>query len=176
VQAAFVKQPYDVVAPQTFVTDPTARAFAELFNLAYEAVLQTLTRLFTHTDETDDQLKTLAGAAIGLMAGVLGPLGSVLTEMPVGTEHPGRTTGPAFEMYYAMGNFVPWRDSTWAVLAERVRVLADRCDAVTSRGNVPGAIAGVAAAARAIAGDLAGHVPPELLARDLDGRTADSGH
>jgi hypothetical protein len=166
VQVAFVKQPYDVVAPQTLVTDPTARAVAELFNLAYEAVLQTLTRLFTHTDETDDQLKALAGAAIGLMAGVLRPLGSALTEMPVGAEHPGRTSGPAFEMYYAMGNFVPWRDTAWAVLAERVRVLADRCDAVASWGGVASTIAGVAVTARKIAGDLAAHVPPELLAKD----------
>jgi Ferritin-like len=172
VQAAFVKQPYDVVAPQTLVTDPTARAVAELFNLAYEAVLQTLTRLFTHTDETETQLKTLAGAAIRLMGGVLRPLGSSLTALPVGGEHPGRTTGPAFEMYYPMGNFVPWRDSAWAVLAERVRVLADRCDAVTTWGDVPGTIAGVAAAARAIAADLAAHVPLELLAKDADGRTS----
>ena len=166
VQAAFVKQPYDVVAAQTLVTNPAARAVAELFNLGYEAILQTLTRLFTHTDETDDQLKTLAGAAIGLMAGVLSPLGSVLTGMPLGAEHPGRTTGPAFEMYYAMGNFVPWRESAWAVLAERVRVLADRCDAVTNRGDVPDTIGRVAVTARAIAGDLAVDVPPELLAND----------
>jgi hypothetical protein len=170
VHAAFVKQPYDVVAPQTLVTDPTARAVAELFNLAYEAVLQTLTRLFTHTDETDAQLGTLAGSAIELMTGVLQPLGSTLTEMPVGGEHPGRTTGPVFEMYYPMGNFVPWRDSAWAVLAERVRVLADRCEAVTRRGDGPDLIAGIAATARAIAADLAAHVPPELLAKDSDGR------
>jgi hypothetical protein len=169
VQAAFVQQPYDVVAPQTLVTDPAARTVAELFNLAYEAVLQMLTRLFTHTDETETQLKTLAGAAIQLMAGVLRPLGSSLTALPVGAEHPGRTIGPAFEMYYPMGNFVPWRDSAWAVLAERVRVLADRCDAVTARDDVPSTIAGVAAAARSIAADLAAHVPPELLARGTPG-------
>jgi Ferritin-like len=172
VQAAFVRQPYDVVAPQPLVTDQAARAVAELFNLAYEAVLQTLTRLFTHTDETDTQLETLAGSAIGLMAGVLRPLGSSLTTMPVGDEHPGRTTGPAFEVYYPMGNFVPWRDSAWAVLTERVRVLADRCDAVSRRGDVPGTIADVAATAQAIAADLAAHVPSELLAVDTELRTS----
>ena len=82
-------------------------------------------------------------------------------------------------MYYPMSNFVPWRDSAWAVLAERVRVLADRCDAVTTWGDVPSTIAGVAATARAIAVDLAAHVPPELcptrtpseLRRRSDGRT-----
>jgi hypothetical protein len=165
VQAAFVKQPYDIVSPQTLVTDPATRAVAELFNLAYEALLQALTRFFTHTDETDPQLETLVGAAIGLMAGVLRPLGSLLTAMPVGEQHPGRTTGPCFEMYYPMGNFVPWRDSAWAVLTERVTVLADRCDAVQGRSDSPSAIGGVAATARSIAGRLAAHVPRELSAR-----------
>jgi hypothetical protein len=165
VQAAFVKQPYDVVTPQTLVTDPATRAVAELFNLAYESLLQSLTRFFTHTDETDPQLETLVGAAIGLMAGVLRPLGSLLTAMPVGEQHPGRTTGPCFEMYYPMGNFVPWRDSAWAVLTERVTVLADRCDAVQGRSDSPSAVGGVAATARSIADRLAAHVPDQLSAR-----------
>jgi hypothetical protein len=162
VHAAFVRQPYDVVEPQTLVTDPATRAVAELFNLAYEALLQTLTRFFTHTDETDSQLETLVGSAIGLMAGVLRPLGSSLTAMPVGEEHPGRTAGPCFEMYYPMGNFVPWRDSAWTVLTERVTVLADRCQAVQMHSDAPRTIASVAATARGIAGRLAAHVPSEL--------------
>jgi hypothetical protein len=83
--------------------------YRELFNLAYEALLQLLTRFFTHTDETDPQLEALLGSAFALMTGVLRPLGSSLTEMPVGEQHPGRTTGPCFEMYYPMGNFLPWR-------------------------------------------------------------------
>jgi hypothetical protein len=168
VKAAFVRQPYDVTAPCVTVTDPAARAVAELFNLAYEAVLQLLTRFFTHTDETDPQLETLVGSAIGLMTGVMLPLGSSLTAMPVGEDHPGCTTGPCFEMYYPMGNFVPWRDSAWAVLTERVSVLADRCDAVRTRLDSASTTAGVAATARRIAGQLAAHVPRELLAGGAD--------
>ena len=164
VQAAFLRQPFDVSVRQALVTEPSTRAVAELFNLAYEAILQTLTRLFTHTDETDPQLQTLVNAAIGLMAGVLGPLGSVLTAMPVGEQHPGRTTGPCFEMYYPMGNFVPWRESAWAVLTERVTVLADLCDVVMRGSDSPLALGPVAAMARRIAGRLAAHVPRELLA------------
>jgi hypothetical protein len=163
VQAAFVRQPYDVVASQPLVTDPAARAVAEVFNVAYEALLQILTRFFTHTDETDPQLEALIGAAFDLMTGVLRPLGSCLTEMPVGDEYPGRTTGPCFEMYYPMGNFVPWRDSAWAVLTERVRVLADRCEVVQAKIDTPPTMADVAATARAIAGRLGAYVPRELL-------------
>jgi hypothetical protein len=65
-----------------------------------------------------------------------------------------------------MGNFVPWRDSAWAVLTERVRVLADRCDAVQAQLGSAGTVPGVAATVRRIASQLAGHVPPELLAGD----------
>jgi Ferritin-like len=164
VKAAFIRQPYDVAEPQTLVTDPAARAVAELFNLAYEALLQLLTRFFTHTDETEAHCEALVGCAFGLMTGVLRPLGASLTEMPVGDEHPGRTTGPCFEMYYPMGNFVPWRESAWAVLTERVKLLADRCEVVQASIESPPAMAGVAAAAREVADRLAAHVPRELLA------------
>jgi hypothetical protein len=176
VLAAFVQQPYDLAAPQTIITDPAARAVGELFNLAYEALLQVLTRFFTHTDETGEQLDALIGSAFDLMTGVLRPLGSSLTEMPVGEQHSGRTTGPCFEMYYPMGNFVPWRESAWAVLTERVSVLADRCGIVQSSIDTPHTMAGVAATARAIAGRLAAHVPRELLADDLDHRDGSEGN
>jgi hypothetical protein len=68
-------------------------------------VLQTLVRLFTHTDESDEQLDALATAAVRLMATVLRPLGNAITELPAGPSHHGRTAGPSFEMFYQMGNF-----------------------------------------------------------------------
>ena len=91
------------------ISDPATREVARLFTLGYEALLQVLTRFFTHTDESDEQLGLLIGAAFGLMTGVLAPLGEALTRLPAGPDHPGRTVGPAFEMYYQMGNFVPGR-------------------------------------------------------------------
>ena len=172
VLAAFTRQPFDIPAPVPIIAEPRTREVAELAALAYELVLQTLTRFFTHTDETDEQLEALVGSAFDLMTGVLRPLGSSLTEMPVGEQHPGRTTGPCFEMYYPMGNFVPWRDSAWAVLTERVSVLADRCDLVQARIDAPSTLAGVAANAWAIAGRLAAHVPRELLADDAEHRSS----
>jgi hypothetical protein len=38
------------------------------------------------------------------MAGVLKPLGTALTRLPMGPGNPGRTAGAAFQMYYQMGN------------------------------------------------------------------------
>jgi hypothetical protein len=160
--AAFTRQPYDIATAQPLVTDPAARELAELFNLAYEALLQILTRFFTHTTESDEQLNVLAGAAIGVMTGVLEPLGSALTQLPAGPEYPGRTTGPAFEMYYPMGNFVPWREAAWALLSERVGVLRDRCTAVAGQGQIPAAVQAAAGRAANIADQLSLHVPAEF--------------
>jgi hypothetical protein len=108
--------------------------------LAYEVLLQLLTRFFTHTDETDEQLGVLIGGAIGLMADVLRPLATGLTTLPVGEAHPGRTAGFAFPMYYPMGNFVPWREPAWALLLQRLSLLVDRCARAAQAG---GATAGV---------------------------------
>ncbi len=61
----------------------------DLFNVSYEILLQILERYFAHTEETDAQLGTLANAAVTVMSGVLGPLGDLITTLPVGPEHPG---------------------------------------------------------------------------------------
>ena len=57
---AFVQQPYDIEEPQPQPAEPLTRRVAELFSLAYEVLLQVQTRLFTHTDETDEQLDVLS--------------------------------------------------------------------------------------------------------------------
>jgi Ferritin-like len=162
---AFTRQPFDIPEPQPLLTEPVTRTVAELFNLGYELLLQLLTRFFTHTDETDEQLGALAEGAFGLMGGVLGPLGRALTRLPAGGAHTGRTAGPTFEMYYQMGNFVPWRGAAWAVLSERAAVLAGRCVDSASAGGMPARVGAVADTAAAVAAHLASHVPPELRPR-----------
>ena len=159
---AFTRQPFDVPEPQPLVTDPATRTVAELFNLGYETLLQLLTRFFTHTDETDEQLDALIETAFALMGDVLAPLGRALTRLPAGPEHPGRTAGPTFEMYYQMGNFIPARGAAWALLSERAAVLAGHCTIATSHDAVPGSLGAAAEAATTAAARLAGHVPPEL--------------
>jgi hypothetical protein len=162
VLAAFTRQPFDSAAPQPLITSPAACEVGELFALGYEILLQALTRLFTHTDETPAQLDALAGAAFGLMTGVLEPLGSALTRLPAGPEHPGRTVGPAFEMFYLMGNFVPWREAAWAVLAERAAVLAGRCADAAGQAGMPAAVGTAAGQAARIVSGLSVHVPSPL--------------
>ncbi|WP_171074340.1 ferritin-like domain-containing protein [Nonomuraea basaltis] len=132
----FTRQPFDVQEPQPLIGDPHSLVLAELCNLAYEVILWMLTRFFTHTDESDDELDVLISGAIAMMAGVLRPLGTELTRRPAGPAHPGRTAGPAFEMYYLMDNVVPWREAAWTVLIERVRQIAGRCASHASGDQV----------------------------------------
>ena len=88
VVAANVRPPSTgVVVP--LITDPgTARAM-DLLNVAYEVLLQLLSRYFAHTDESPEQLEVLADVAVGLMYTVIKPLGSIVTPQPVGPDMPG---------------------------------------------------------------------------------------
>jgi len=159
---AFTRQPYDISDPQPLLTDPLTLAIAEVFNLGYEVLLQALNRFFTHTDETDEQLRILVGAAFGVMAGVLRPLGRTLPRLPAGSGHPGRTAGPTFEMYYQFGNFVPWRGPAWALLSERAAMLATRSADAAGLPGAPAAVNDAAIAAARVAAQLLAHVPEEL--------------
>jgi hypothetical protein len=70
VMAAYSRQPFDVPTPPPVITDPATAHIAELAGLAYKLILHLLTRFFTHTDETREQLGVLVDSAIGVMAGV----------------------------------------------------------------------------------------------------------
>jgi hypothetical protein len=159
---AFTRQPFDIDEPQPLLTDPLTLEVAELFNLGYEVLLQVLTRFFTHTDETDKQLDTLVQAAFGIMSGVLGPLGRALTRLPVGPGNPGRTAGAAFEMYYQMGNFVPWRQAAWVLMSERTAVLSRQCAETVTRHGDPASVSSAAKTAADVSAELAGHLPHDL--------------
>jgi hypothetical protein len=93
------------------------------------------------------------------MAGVLSPLATELTRLPVGAPHTGCTAGFAFEMFYTLGNFVPWRESAWALLHERTALLADRCTAAAADPNAADGVRQAQQRATALAALLAAHVP-----------------
>lgn len=145
------------------VADPLAHRVAEVTTVAYELVLQLLLRFFTHTEETDEQLHTLIGSAIKLMAAVVRPLGTALARLPFGPEHEDHTAGFAFEMYYQMTNLVPWREPSWALLRERMSVLVDRCAAAGAHEGAPEVVRAARDHAASITANIGAHVPPELL-------------
>jgi hypothetical protein len=106
------------------ISDRETARVGDLFNVAYEIMLQVLHRFFNNIDETDAQRMTLADVAVGLMFEVIGPLGRYLTELPAGPEHPGRTAGPTFELFYTSDYLLPHRRAAWILLEERLREAA----------------------------------------------------
>jgi hypothetical protein len=70
------------------------------------------------------------------MSGVIRPLGEVLTELPAGPEHPGRTAGPSFELYGSVRAPVdPSR--AWRLFHERLRDQAEVCDMLSRKSGAP---------------------------------------
>jgi len=124
VLAASVREREDGL-PVPLITDPFTARSVDLLNAVYEVILQVLARYFAHTDETDDQLEVLADVAVGLMRTVIKPLGGLATRLPVGSEHPGRTAGPMFELFYSVEYLLPHREAAWTVMEERLRVVAE---------------------------------------------------
>jgi Ferritin-like len=135
----------------------TARC-TDLFNVGYEILLQTFERYFAHTEETDAQLATLAEAAVALMLRVLKPLGSAITTLPVGPEHPGMTAGPSFELFYETDYLIPHREAAWALLEERLR------DAVVFCRRLQGDAGGPLATTLGPIGDALAEIADSLAA------------
>jgi hypothetical protein len=122
-----------------------------------------LNRFFTRTGETGQQLPALTGAAIDMMAGVPRPLATALTTVPAGPPHQHRTAGFSFEVYYVLGNMVPWREPAWALLHERTAFPAHRCAAAAGTHSAPDAVHQAHQRAVAITAAIAAHVPAGLL-------------
>jgi len=123
--------------PGTLVTNPTARAVMELFGDAYRAMLMTLTRLFAHTDETEDDLAVLRSVAFfPLMTMAVRPLAEVLSAMPAQEPDDGTTAGPAFDPGGPIA-FLPHRATAWTVLEEDLRRVADRALALAKTPAAP---------------------------------------
>jgi hypothetical protein len=121
-------QPTGLAVP--LITDPGTTRAMDLLNVAYEVLLQLLSRYFAHADETAEQIEVLANVSVGLMFTVVKPLGTVVTSLPVGLELPGVTAGPGFELFYQVDYLLPHRAAAWVLMEERLRdaaAFANRC-------------------------------------------------
>jgi hypothetical protein len=141
------------------IADRVTARCTDLFNVGYEVLLQTLERYFAHTEETDEQLGTLANAAVGLMLRVLKPLGNLITTLPVGPDHPGVCAGPSFELFYENDYLMPHREAAWALLEERIREAANFCGLIqeVASDRVRSELVPVEEALTDIADSLAAH-------------------
>jgi hypothetical protein len=154
-------RPTEHASDVPLITDPVTVRCTDLFNVGYEILVLALTRYFAHTEETDEQLALLADLSVGLMFGVIKPLGDLITTLPAGPEHPGKTTGPSFELFYESDYLVPHREAAWFVLAERLRDAAAFCRRclVGADATVATVLAAVGPALTAMADQLAAHIP-----------------
>jgi CDGSH-type Zn-finger protein/truncated hemoglobin YjbI len=141
------------------ITERLSARVGDLFNVSYEILLNTFERFFAHTEESDAQLATLADATISLMAGVLDPLGKLLTSLPVGEEHPRMNAAPSFELFYEDDYLMPHRDAAWALLEERIREAADFCALIQeiATDGVKPTLAAARQTLVSVADSLAGH-------------------
>ena len=141
------------------IAEPVTSRIGDLFNVSYEILLQMLERFFAHTEETDAQLQTLAGATIGLMLGAIKPLGNLLTTLPVGSNYPELNAGPSFELFYENDYLMPHRGAAWALLEERVRDASNFCRRIRENATalVAEQLAPVGEALDGVADSLAAH-------------------
>jgi hypothetical protein len=112
------------------ITDPGTMRCMDLLNVAYEVLLQLLSRYFAHADESPEQLRVLAEVSLRLMYGAIKPLGSVVTTLPIGMDMPGVFAGPGFELFYQVDYLLPHREAAWVLMEERLRdaaAFAVRC-------------------------------------------------
>ncbi len=143
------------------VTDRLTARCMDLFNVAYEILLLAFERYFAHTEETGEQLQTLAELTLGLMFNVLKPLGNLITSLPAGPDHPGRTGAPSFELFYESDYLIPHRGAAWAMLEERLREAAAFAERIrTLRAPaVQQALVPVAESLVTLADSVAAHFP-----------------
>ena len=167
VLAACVRHPVD--GPKgPLITDPTTARIVDAFNVSYEIALYLLARYFGHGSESDEELQTLADLSVELMIEVIGPLGSLITTLPIGPDHPGATAGPSFELFYGSGYLLPHRRSSWILLHERLIEVETFLRRVI--GEAPGhrpALEPIANALRSRAERLA-KLMPELASRTFE--------
>jgi hypothetical protein len=121
-------RPPEAGGEATLITDPVTARVADLCNVIYEALLHLLYRLMSHIDESADQIRVLSDVVVGIMIDAIAPLADILTTMPVGPEHPGRTAGATFELFYQPDYLLPHRKAAWLLGAEIITDAASRAE------------------------------------------------
>jgi CDGSH-type Zn-finger protein/truncated hemoglobin YjbI len=153
-------RPGERAADVPLITDPVTARCADLLNVGYEILLLTLERFFAHTEESEPELRTLAGATLQLMLQMIRPLGQLISTLPVGPEYPDQTAGASFELFYEGDYLMPHREAAWILLEERLRETVAFCSQIQSDagGEIATRIAPIAAAVTDIADSLAQHI------------------
>ena len=148
------------VEPHMLISDPATACVSDLFNVVYDLLLQMIARYFAFGHETDEQRAVLVNATVQLMFGVIKPLGLLLAALPVGTDHPGATTGANFQLAYRSNFLLPHRRAAWIRFAERLEEAAELADSVAGDERTRRVLANVSSALRSTMQRLLAEVEP----------------
>lgn len=109
------------------ISDAFTCRVADLFDGCYELMLSMLYRFFIHSEESPQELVFLQRMTFfPLMTQVIRPLGELLTELPMGPDHPGMNAGPTFERP-RMALVSSHRQGAWTMIRERFEDLSASC-------------------------------------------------
>ncbi len=136
------------------VDNPLSVAVCNLFDGAYELLIQMLGRFFARTHESEAELRLLADLTVGLMVRVLSPLGDAITTLPAGPSHPGLRAGPSF---YVPRNVhtPPHMRAAWLSWQERLLELCGYCALLETYQSAPAALARIGQTLGRFAGRIA---------------------
>jgi hypothetical protein len=171
VEPAFVRLPPDVEAG-TLIEDPATAQVADLANALYEVMLQVLSRYYIHHGETAAEFDILARTAKHLMNWVMRELGPVLTALPVGPSHPGRTAGPTFDIARPATFLLPHQDAAWKIIKERLDTLQQACASLAQQPGL-GALAPLAEKLQSMSQDIGTRIPKTTTRTQRPGKPAD---
>ena len=115
----FPRTPPDAAEDVNVIDDQLASMMGDFFDQCYGTMLQLMARFFLVGDESEGEAEILMETALGLMKGVVDPLGRALTDLRAGSSHPGRTAGPSFTVIRTI-HPLPFRHAAWALLRERL--------------------------------------------------------
>jgi hypothetical protein len=102
-----------------------------------------LSRLYAHTDETNQELQGLSYMVLPFMVAGLRPLCELLTTMPIAEDdHSGKRAGPSFEIYSSLA-FLPHKQAAWQLLYERLQLTARRCKSLSEQPGMPERLANI---------------------------------
>ena len=146
------------MAAGALIEDPATAQVADLANGLYELVLQVLGRYYIHHGETPAEFDTLARTAKHLMNWVMRELGPVLTALPVGPSHPGRTVGPTFDIARPALFVLPHQEAAWKIIKERLDALQLACASLGQQAGL-GALAPLAGKLQSMSQDIGARIP-----------------
>ena len=88
---------------------------------------------------------------------VMRQLCPVLTTLPIGPSHPGRTAGPTLEIARPAYFVLPHREPAWKIISERLDVLTEACAALAQEPGLA-ALSELAGHLRSMTGEIRAHL------------------